>query len=83
MPPRGVASIIVATQFIVHPQLGAAVSVYLPLAVVTGLVTAAKGRFGWFAIGLATGGLGFLFGAAATATPDSLWARAFYGPAKM
>jgi hypothetical protein len=47
-------------------------------------VTAAKGRWGWFVIGVFTGGLGWL-GAAVLliARPDSLWARRFYGPREL
>lgn len=50
---------------------------------VGGLVTAAKGRWGWLAAGLVTGGVAWTLTALLIATPDSLWAQAFYGPPKM
>lgn len=39
------------------------------------IVTALKGRWGWFVVGVLTGGLGFLIGAALPARPGSVWAR--------
>lgn len=45
------------------------------LVVVAGIVTAAKGRAGWVAIGLLTGGLAWLVTAFLPALPGSLWQR--------
>jgi hypothetical protein len=72
-----------ATQFVVHPEIGAVAWIYVVLVTVSALIAAAKGRFGWLALGIVTGGLGFVVGALGIATPDSLWARALYGPERM
>lgn len=45
------------------------------LAVAAGIITAAKGRAGWVAIGLLTGGLVWLVTAFLPALPGSLWQR--------
>ena len=48
-----------------------------------GVVTVAKGRLGWFAVGLLTGGVIWVLTAFLVATPDSLWARTFYDDEKL
>ena len=48
-----------------------------------GVVTASKGRWGWFAVGLLTGGALWLLTAFLVATHDSLWARRFYDDEKL
>jgi hypothetical protein len=50
---------------------------------VGGLITAAKGRWGWLCLGLLTGGLAWPLTALLIARPGSVWAQAFYGPPKM
>jgi hypothetical protein len=50
---------------------------------VGGMITAAKGRWGWLCLGLLTGGLAWPLTALLIATPGSVWAQAFYGPPKM
>jgi hypothetical protein len=47
-----------------------------------GAVTAFKGRWGWFFLGLATGGIIWPLTATALAKPDSAWSESFYGPDK-
>jgi hypothetical protein len=48
------------------------------------VITAAKGRWGWFLGGLLTAGVAWLAAAPLLiARPDSLWARRFYGPRKL
>ena len=69
---------------IVAPDAGLAVyTVLLLFGCVGGLVTLAKGRYGWFLVGLLTGGVLWNLTAILIATPDSLWARHFYGPHKI
>jgi hypothetical protein len=63
------------------PALVAAVLVLS--SCVGGMITAAKGRWGWLCAGLLTSGLAWPLTALLIATPDSLWAQAFYGPPKM
>jgi hypothetical protein len=63
---------------VVSPSAGLiAWTVLVALVLVAGAVTAAKGRWGWVAIGLLTGGAPWLVTAFATATPDSMWTRRF------
>ena len=50
---------------------------------VGGLVTLAKGRYGWFLVGLLTGGVLWNLTAILIAAPNSLWARHLYGPHKI
>jgi hypothetical protein len=47
-----------------------------------GAVTALKGRWGWFLVGLATGGIIWPLTAAVLAKPGSAWSESFYGPDK-
>jgi hypothetical protein len=54
------------------------------LAVIAGGgVTAAKGLVVWLLAGLLTAGLLWPFSALLLATPESLWARTFYGEDKL
>jgi hypothetical protein len=63
---------------VVSPSAGlVAWTVLIGLVLVAGAVTAAKGRWGWVAIGLLTGGVPWLVTAFSRANPDSLWARVF------
>jgi hypothetical protein len=48
-------------------------------ALLGGVVTALKGRWGWLAVGLLFGGWLWLFTAFLPASPDSVWARRSYG----
>lgn len=68
--------------FVVTPDLGLLAWSFL-LLLVPGLVTLAKGRTGWFLVGLVTGGVLWVATSLLLATPDSVWGRAFYGPEKM
>jgi hypothetical protein len=47
-----------------------------------GAVTALKARWGWFLLGLATGGIIWPLTATALAKPGSAWSESFYGPDK-
>ena len=70
--------------FVVEPNVGLAFWTLLMTTVIpAGIITAAKGRLGWLALGLLTSGLLWLLTAWLIATPDSPWARRFYGPAKL
>jgi hypothetical protein len=51
------------------------VIVLLAVFVVFGLVTAAKGRWGWLLVGLLFGGVLWLVTALMPPAPGSLWAR--------
>jgi hypothetical protein len=48
-----------------------------------GIVTAAKGRYGWLAVGLFLLGIPWLVSALMLARPGSAWATALYGPDKL
>ena len=67
--------------FLVTPALWP--MVFALLWCVGAAITAAKGRWGWLAAGLLTGGLTFPVSVFLTATPGSVWARVFYGPTRM
>ena len=70
--------------FVVSPSFGTGLLVALGILVLAGAVTAAKGRWGWLFIGVLFGGTIWpLTALLLTATPDSVWGRAFYGPEKM
>ena len=70
--------------FLVSPDVGGWFLVTVAFLVLTGAITAAKGRWGWLLVGLLFGGTIWpLTARLTTATPDSVWARAFYGPDKM
>jgi hypothetical protein len=43
-----------------------------------GTITALKGRWGWFLIGLATGGIIWPLTATVLAKPGSAWSESFY-----
>ncbi len=43
--------------------------------VCAGIATAAKGRWGWFLVGLLTSGITFFFSAFLPAAPSSIWGR--------
>ena len=47
-----------------------------------GAITALKGRWGWFFIGLATGGIIWPLTAVAIAKPGSAWSESFYAADK-
>ena len=66
----------IGLEFLLLAALGAA-------CLVGGMVTALKGRWGWFFLGLLTGGLGWPATALLIARPDSPWGRSFYGPDKL
>ncbi len=51
------------------------VTVLMCLAVPCGIVTAMKGRRGWFVLGLMTAGLFWIVGALQPPMPVSLWRR--------
>ena len=73
-----------ASNFVVGPSLGLVLWTVLAVGcLVGGAVTIAKGRIGWFAVGLLTGGLLWLLTGFLVATPDSLWARRFYDDEKL
>jgi hypothetical protein len=72
-----------SNDFLIEPSIGLFVVALTVLALPAGLVTAAKGRWGWVVVGLLTSGLAWIATAFLLATPDSLWGRAFYGPEKM
>jgi hypothetical protein len=62
--------------FLVEPDRGLIIwTVYAVLAVCVSAVTLAKGRFGWFLLGLASAGLGWFVGAALGPTESSVWTR--------
>lgn len=70
--------------FIIEPSVGILVWTLFAFVIVpAGIITAAKGRFGWLALGLVTSGLLWPVTAWLIASPDSPWARRFYGPEKM
>jgi hypothetical protein len=57
---------------------------FFTLATLTaGIVTAAKGRYGWLAIGLFLLGIPWVVSSFLLARPGSLWANEFYGPEKL
>ena len=64
---------------------GIPVGVYLftLLTLTAGIVTAAKGRYLWLALGLFLLGVPWLVSALMVAKPGSAWARTLYGPEKM
>jgi len=67
--------------FLVTPDLW--VMAWSLVCVVGGVVTAAKGRWGFLVVGVVLGGLTWPLSALLIAAPDSLWARTFYGGRKM
>ncbi len=66
----------VGIEFILLTAFGAA-------CIIGGMVTALKGRWGWFLLGLVTAGALWPVTALLVAQPESPWARSFYGPPKM
>jgi hypothetical protein len=73
-----------AGSFVVTTDIGFFVWLALLLCwMVGGVVTAATGRMGFLFVGLLLGGLTWPLSALLIATPDSLWARAFYDAEKM
>jgi hypothetical protein len=58
-------------------------AVYGGACLIGGMVTALKGRWGWFCLGMLTGGLAWPLTALLIGKPDSPWGRSFYGPAKL
>ena len=66
----------VGLEFALLAALGAA-------SLIGGMVTALKGRWGWFLLGLLTAGLIWPVTGLLVAQPDSPWARSFYGPPKL
>lgn len=53
------------------------------LTLTAGIVTAAKGRYVWLALGLFLLGLPWLVASFLLAKPGSVWASALYGPEKL
>jgi hypothetical protein len=53
------------------------------LTLTAGIVTAAKGRYVWLALGLFLIGLPWLVSSLLLAKPGSIWATALYGPEKL
>jgi hypothetical protein len=51
-------------------------SILAPLALLAGVVTALKGRWGWFLLGLVTFSLLWFVGAFVSPADGSIWARA-------
>jgi hypothetical protein len=70
--------------FLVHPGAGLLIWAGLVFGglFVGGGVTLAKGRWGWALAVILTGGLLGCVTAFMRATPQSFWARRFYGPDK-
>lgn len=72
-------TLIAASQFVVAPGPGLIVwTALVCCALLAGLVTAAKGRWGWLLLGLLSGGIAWFVSAFLEASPDSLWARRFH-----
>ena len=70
--------------FALEPSLGFLVlSLYGAWCVIGGMMTALKGRWGLFCLGLLTAGLIWPVTALVLAKADSPWGRSFYGPAKL
>jgi hypothetical protein len=64
------------TDFYVGPRLVLLIWALLILAALAGgVVTAAKGRWGWVVVGLLSGGVLWLLSAFLAPTPRSWWAR--------
>ena len=71
----------VTSNVTVGPNAGLVVWTAVAAAtILCGLVTAAKGRWGWVLVGLVTGGLVFLYSAWISAAPGSVWAQRFRTP---
>ena len=64
------------------PGLPVEVYLFTLVTLTAGVVTAARGRWVWLALGLFLLGLPWLISAFLLARPGSLWANAFYGPEK-
>lgn len=65
-----------ASNFVVDPGLGMVIWVLVAsLSIPAAAVTVAKGRWGWFALGLPTCGICWLIGAFQPATPTSWWGK--------
>ena len=68
--------ILASGAYTVEPGTGLVVwSIYLVFALLAGALTAGKGRWGWFWLGVFTGGLLWFVGAFQTPSPTSIWAR--------
>jgi len=66
----------IASSFTTAPGPGLLLWTTLVVALfAAAVVTALKGRWGWFLVGLLTSGLAFPIGAALPACPGSVWAR--------
>ena len=59
------------------------VYLYTLASLTAGIVTAAKGRYVWLAVGLILLGLPWFVSAVLLARPGSMWANALYGPEKL
>ncbi len=69
-----------SSTYLIAPNIGLIVWTIIVLcAFVMGAATLAKGRWGWFVIGLLTGGLAWLVSGFLEPTPGSLWSRLFRG----
>jgi hypothetical protein len=75
----GFASVVAVStngNFVVGANLTVIVfSVLVCIAAPCGIVTAAKGRWGWLALGVLTSGLLWIVGALQPPRPGSLWRR--------
>jgi hypothetical protein len=68
--------ILASGSYVVQPNVGLIVlSIYVVFALLAGVLTAGKGRWGWFWLGVFTGGLLWIVGAFQTPSPTSIWAR--------
>jgi len=65
------------------PGLAVEVYLYTLVTLTAGIVTAARGRYVWLAVGLVLLGLPWLISAFLLARPGSMWANALYGPEKL
>jgi hypothetical protein len=75
----GFASVVAVStsgNFVIGPNLTViGFSVLVLIAAPCGIVTAAKGRWGWLALGVLTSGLLWIVGATQPPRPGSLWLR--------
>lgn len=67
------ATVMGSGTFLVQPNLG--LLAFGALCILGGVVTAVKGRYGWFVLGLVFGGVIWPFSAMLPAAPASPWRR--------
>ena len=65
------------------PTIPVGVWLFTIVTLTAAVVTAAKGRYGWLALGLFLIGLPWVVAAFMLARPGSAWANALYGPEKL